>query len=490
MAGQHPEPTTIQALADFVAEYAERELPADVTDYAKLVLLDTIVAGLGAVPTQRGKMAVRLAHRMASGDQASVFGSPTRTAVSAAAYANADLMNLLDADETFFNGAHFAAMGIAAALAQAEHRRASGAALAQATALSFEVSARLNLGTSLMEYDGDSFRFSKLSSHGYAALGAVAGYGVVSGFTAGQYADAFGLATWLTPTAKNGYMSRRRRFNSLKYAPNGQIAFAGVTAALMAEEGYQGDPDTIDTQPGFLEAQGYLGGERSAITAELGDKWWVTETSLKPYPACRYSNAALDALLDLQRREEFTPEEIERIEIRLSPAAYSIAQFREPLPEIPDDHIAPYHGGFHPPHLAAVALLGVPPGPKWFAPSLLRDPAVRALAAKVSTAPDPELAEEWHQTITGKGEKVRRTRGSVTVVARGQEYAVESDYANGDPWSDRTRADWDFVARKLDSFCGDILDSDQRRTLLQTVRDLERVDDVAAELAPLWRAAR
>lgn len=482
--------TTIETLADFVAEYAERALPDEVSDYAKLILLDTVLVGLAAVATERGRMAIGLAGRMAGGDEASVFGSAERTAVSAAAYANADLMNLLDADETFFNGAHFAAMGIAAALARAEHRHASGAELVRATALSFEVSARLNLGTSLMEYDGDSFRFSQLSSHGYAALGAVAGYGVVSGFTAERYANAFGLATWLAPTAKNGYMSRRRRFNSLKYAPNGQIAFAGVTAAMMAEAGYQGDMDSLDTKPGFFDAQGYLGGARDAITAGLGDKWWVTETSFKPYPACRYSNAALDALLHLQRREKLRPEEIERIEIRLSPAAYSICQFREPLREIPADHLAPYHGAFNAPLQAAVALRGVPPGPRWFEPEVLADPDVRALAAKVTTAPDPELQAEWQETIkSGTGEKVRRTRGSLTVVARGREYVVESDYAMGDPWSERTRADWDFVAAKLENFCGGVLDAEQRGTLLRTIRDLESVGDVAAELAPLWRAA-
>ncbi|GAA2358411.1 MmgE/PrpD family protein [Dactylosporangium salmoneum] len=483
-------PTTVEALAGFVADHARRALPDDVNDYAKLVLLDTVVAGLGAVATERGRMAARLAARMAGGDSASVFGSPERTTVTSAAYANADLMNVLDADETFFNGAHFAAMGIAAALAQAESRHASGAELVRATALSFEVSARLNLGTSLMEYDGNTFRFSKLSSHGYAALGAVAGYGVVSGFDAHRYGNAFGLATWLAPTAKNGFMSQRRRFNSLKYAPNGQIAAAGVTAAMMAEEGYEGDLTTLDTEPGFFEAQGYFSGSRAAILAELGTKWWITETSLKPYPACRYTNAALDALLDLQRRENIGADDIERIEIRLSPAAYSISQFRDPLRDIPADHVAPFHGQFNAPQLAAVALLGIPPGPKWFEPSLSQDPAVRALAAKVSTAPDPQLAEEWQQTITsGTGEKVRRTRGSLTVLARGKEHVVESDYAMGDPWSDQTRADWDFVANKLDSFCGDILDSGQRRTLLRTVRDLESVADVATELAPLWRAA-
>jgi 2-methylcitrate dehydratase PrpD len=483
--------TTIEALADFVAKAAREPLPPEVDDYARIVLLDTVVAALGAVPTSRGRMATTLAASMAGTGPATVLGAAEGGQVGAAAFANADLMNLLDADETFFNGAHFAAMGIAAAIARGEERRVSGADLVRAVALSFEVSARLNLGTSLMEYDGTSFRFSKLSSHGYAALGAVAGYGVVSGFDASTMANGFGLATWLTPTAKNGYMSRRRRFNSLKYAPNGQIALAGVNAALMAEAGYEGDLDPLDTEPGFFEAQGYVSGSRDAILADLGSKWWITETSLKPYPACRYTNAALDSLLDFQRQHQLAADEIESIEVRLSPAAYSISQFKQSLPEIPLDHVAPFHGQFNVPHLVAAALHGLPPGPRWFADAALADPSVRALAGKVSTAPDPELAEEWHQTLTsGAGEKVRRTRGNVVIRTRSGSHTLASDFANGDPWAETTRAGWDFVTAKLHSFCADVLSDERRDALLRTVRGLGDVDDITAELTPILRAAK
>ena len=43
-----------------------------------------------------------------------------------------------------------------------------------------------------------------------------------------------------------------------------------VTAAMMAESGYEGDMDSLDTKPGFFDAQGYLGGAREAITAAGG----------------------------------------------------------------------------------------------------------------------------------------------------------------------------------------------------------------------------
>jgi len=475
----------IEALADFAGGTPAESIPASVIEYTKLVLCDTIISGLCTMGLARGDMARRLAETMGGDPEALVLGSSRRASVFSAAYANADLMNLMDADETFFNGAHFAAMSFAPALAGAEHLRRSGLELLRAAAISFDVNARLNLGTSLMEYDGERFRFSQLSSHGYAALGAAVAMSLLSEHDADRIADAMGLATWLAPTAKNGYMSRRRRFNSLKYGANGQIAHAGVTASAMAGLGYEGDRDGLDIEPGFLDGQGYRGGNRNAITERLGEIWWITETSVKPYPSCRYSHAAIDALRRLRRDTGLRPEEITEIEVQLSPAAYSISQFREPLRDIPEDHISPYAVQFNMPTLAALALLDVPPGAGWHRPETYDAPEVRALAAKVVTAPDPVLAEEWHKTITADGEKVRRTRGAIRITTEAGTRLIESEFASGDPWADDTRVSWAMVEEKLRTFAEGMLDADQQSALLDRFRRLDEVDDIATELIPV-----
>ena len=477
--------TTIEELAGFVTGTPDEAIPLEVSEYARMILLDTVVSALATARLERGHMVRRLAARLGDAPEALLLGSSDRSSVLGASYANADLMNLLDADETFYNSAHFAAMGLAPALAQAERQHSTGRDLVRATVLSFDVSARLNLGTSLMEYDGEQFRFSQLSSHGYAAFGAATAYGVLSGLDATRLAHAFGLATWLTPTAKNGYMSRRRRFNSLKYAANGQIAHAGVTAAMMAEEGFEGDLDGLDIQPGFLEAQGYRSGDRDAILRDLGSTWWITETSVKPYPSCRYSHAMLDAVVAARRDHDVQVDAIRAVRVKLPPAGFSISQFREPLPEIADDHLAPFHGQFHAPHLVAVALLGIPAGPDWYSPETIRDPRVQELAAKVTIEEDPVLAEEWRALITaGSGERVKRTRGSIVVTTDAGDLTVESELAAGDPWLAETRVTWELLEAKVETFCADLLDADRRKELLEIFRHLDEVEDVAAELVP------
>lgn len=482
--------TTIEQLAGFVARTAADDIPESVLDYTAKVLFDCVISAMAATGLERGRMSIATRDVFGAGTECTILGAAERSSVLGAAFVNADLMNLLDADETFFNGAHFAAMSFAPALAQAEAARSSGRDLLAACALSFDVSARLNLGTSLMEYDGEDFRFSQLSSHGYAALGSASAIGRLQSFDADQLGNAMGLAAWLAPTSKNNYMSRRRRFNSLKYSPNGSIATAGILAARMAAEGFEGDADVLDTKPGFFEAQGYIGGDREAVCTDIGQKWWIEETSIKPYPACRFSHAALDAVGAYLAESGVSADDIEQVVVALGPAAYSISQFREPVRDIADDHIAPYAGQFSMPHLVAMVMAGVAPGPAWFAPETFNDPRIQALAARVTVNEDTELAEDWRATIqSGAGKKVRRTRGALTIRVGGTDESFQQEFAMGDPWSDETRMTWQRLRDKAQGFCGHLASDEQLDELLTAFRELDSLD-VATDLVPLIQAVR
>lgn len=492
VAKQATSSTRTAQLARFATRTTGAEIPDDVRDYGKIVLLDSIICGLAATRLKRGRMVQRVAERFGGPAESTVFGSKTKVAAINAAHANADLMNALDADDTFFNSAHFAVFGVAAGLAESERLGAGGEVLLRSSILAFEINARLNLATSLMSFEDGQFRWSPLSSHGYASLGTAAACAIVGGWDAERLTHAFGLTAWMAPPAKNTYMAERRSFNAFKYGPYGAIAHAGMLGAALAEEGYVGDADVLDRTPGFIEAMGYLGGEREEITAGLGERWWIMDTSLKPYPTCRFTHAALDAISAFPAAHGIPVSKIESMEVRLSPAAYRILQFNTPASSIPDDVVAPLSGAFNLPYAAALALLGHAPGPQWYDADRLTDPQVWELARRITTAPDPELNAEWEADLKEHpGGQIRRTRGALTIRADGKEYVVESDFAQGDPWDESTRADWDFVTRKLADFCEGILPEDAQRELVEVVRDIESVDDVSRVLSPiLARAAQ
>ncbi|MBK7729654.1 MAG: MmgE/PrpD family protein [Gammaproteobacteria bacterium] len=119
-----------------------------------------MVCGLAACRLERSAITRRVAARLAGPADATVFGLEQKVASANAAYANAEMMNALDADERFYNAAHFAAIVLAASLAEAERLCSSGADILKAFIAGFEINARLNLASKLMEYDGEQFRWS------------------------------------------------------------------------------------------------------------------------------------------------------------------------------------------------------------------------------------------------------------------------------------------------------------------------------------------
>jgi 2-methylcitrate dehydratase PrpD len=55
---------------------------------------------------------------------------------------------------------------------------------------------------------------------------------------------------------------------------------------------------------------------RKAV-AGLGETYETMKIGVKPYPSCRYTHAALDALIAMRREHNFTPDQIKRVEIGL-----------------------------------------------------------------------------------------------------------------------------------------------------------------------------
>ncbi|MFX5689092.1 hypothetical protein ABTD94_21990, partial [Acinetobacter baumannii] len=51
--------------------------------------------------------------------------------------------------------------------------------------------------------------------------------------------------------------------------------------------------------------------------AGLGKVYETMKIGVKPYPSCRYTHAAIDALLAMRREHNLTPDQIKRVEIGL-----------------------------------------------------------------------------------------------------------------------------------------------------------------------------
>lgn len=473
-----------QRLADFVCDSELGRLPPEVVDYTKLVILDSLVCGIAAGRLERSRMMHAVVEGLGGGAEASVFGLDRRVPAAHAAMANAEIMNLLDADDTFFSSSHFAVFSVAAGLAEAERLGRSGESLVRSVAVGFDVNARLNLALLLMDEVDGKLRWASVSGMGYAAFGAAASAACAIGLDREQTRNLFGLVGWLAPTPVALGVATRREFDSLKYGNYAGAAFAGVLAARLAQQGYTADQSCLDTDPGFTQAQGSVSADHELLVSELGQKWWILETSLKYYPSCRYTHGPIDMLRRLMHEKRLKAEDIERIEVRLNPMAYALSLFREPAASIAPDHRAPLNGAFNIPYVMALAALGRPPGPAWYARENLEDPRVWELASRIRTTVDEEAKDEVVRALREtRIRRFRKSRGALTVWARGERHACATEYAEGDPWSPETRPTWERVTQKFRDFCGDFRPRPAIARLVEQVRNLEAIPDLSVGLA-------
>ena len=92
---------------------------------------------------------------------------------------------------------------------------------------------------------------------------------------------------------------------------SGWGAHVGVTAALLARDGFTGAPAlTVE------------GDAADACWHDLGTRWRIREQYFKPYPVCRWAQPAIEAALSLQRTHDFDADDV---------AAIAIESFREAI---------------------------------------------------------------------------------------------------------------------------------------------------------------
>jgi 2-methylcitrate dehydratase PrpD len=97
---------------------------------------------------------------------------------------------------------------------------------------------------------------------------------------------------------------------------SGMGGLVGISAAILAEEGFTGAPAVTVEAP-----------EAAPFWADLGRFWQIEHQYVKPYPVCRWAHAAIDAAAEICARHEVDPDAIAAI--RISSFDYAVALFQD-----------------------------------------------------------------------------------------------------------------------------------------------------------------
>ncbi|MFN7085043.1 MAG: MmgE/PrpD family protein [Burkholderiales bacterium] len=446
-------------LARYMVEARERDLAPEVAREAKHRILDALAAMVSGACLKPGEMAIEYARSQGGIEEATVVTTDIRTTAVNAALVNAMFAHADETDDFHpATKAHPGCAVVPAALAMAEREGSSGRQLLNAVALGYDLCCRF-----LLALGADRVRATHRSAEGTSST-----MGSVGAAAALARLDEKGMRHALSYAAQqvSGIWSWVRDAEHVEKAFDfsGMGARNGVTAAIMAQLGFSGVWDVFDGEHNVLIA---LSSEPKPgeMVAELGSRYFVTETAIKPFSVGYPIQAPLDAFLKLRREHGLTVDNVERIVVRLPEDGARVVNDRA-MPDVNCQHI-----------IALALVDGTVSFEGSHSYERMDDPKVRAAKARVQLIADRELMDP-----------AAPRSGRVEVTLR--DGRTVSHFTRHAPGTKENPMDTESVNAKARLLMAPVLGAERTEDVIRRVNALETLTDVR-ELSPLLaRGAR
>jgi 2-methylcitrate dehydratase PrpD len=354
---QEREATYSATLASFVEGLRYEDIPKDIRERAKFLILDAVGIAIASTHYDFADRILAGISAMSDGGDAVVIGKSERLPVRDAILMNGALVHGLDFDDTHMKSVvHATSISFPSALNIAENLKVSGADLLTAY-----------IATGVVGHFSTALLAGKLLGLNTAQLTAAQG---MAGSTAMASQEFVEDGAW------------NKRLHP------GWAGVAGYTAASLANAGFVAPRKPYEGRYGVFKM--HLGEHEvdvryDDIVDRLGDRWAVVESAIKPYPTCHFTHAIADSALTLRARHNIEANDIVRIralipEEVIPVIAEPIANKKRPASD--------YDAKFSTQFIAATCFQRGKFGLAELEEGVLRDPAILALADKVECETD------------------------------------------------------------------------------------------------------
>lgn len=304
------------------------DLPGTVRHQTVRCLLDLC----GAVVAGRHTPLSRIVHEHAAavygGDQATLLIDGRRVSAPGAALATGMSIDSFDIHDSHRESLGHAGVHLLASMLASYELRASrggrmpsGAEFITTLAVGYDIACRA----------GEALHGTVSDYHTSGAWGAVSSaamYSRVMGFDRQTTREALGIGEYHGPRSQ---MMRCVDHPTMLKDGSGWGAMAGVSAGMLAEQGFTGAPAVT------IEAS-----EAAEWWSSLGSYWYVTEQGFKAHGSCWWAQPPIEAALALTRAHSVTTTDIDRIRVEIfekgarldhpEPTTTEQAQYSVPFP--------------------------------------------------------------------------------------------------------------------------------------------------------------
>ncbi|MFF1261254.1 MmgE/PrpD family protein [Streptomyces sp. NPDC058321] len=410
-------------LADFAAGIDVATLDTHVVDAVQANILDTVSCAVAGSTAPAIDVVHSLVKEWGGAPQADVWVHGGMVPAHHAAWLNSSMAHARDYDDTHDAAILHAGIScVPSAIAAGQlSPEATGADLVAAVAAGLETMCRL--GTAIeVDIVVSGFIYSALLGY----FGATAAAGRMLKLSPQQMWDAFGIV--FSSVAGNHQVSRDASL--MKRMQPGLAAQAGVVAAQLAQRGVRGVRNVFDGADGFsrIYLQGRL--DNDTARAGLGERFELLNLSYKPYPCCRDTHSAVDAVLAVRKHAHRRAEEIRSIRVGVTAPGYQMVCTPEAVRAAPQTIV---EAQFSIPYAVAAAWIDGGVRLEHFTDEGVRRKDILELAAKVTPFVDEAIDRDWRRFVTPAAVSVEFTDGQ-TAHAR-------VDYAKGHPTNPMSTAE-------------------------------------------------
>jgi len=303
----------VQRFAENMVKTDFNDISSDVMEITKIFILDTFGTALAGSSAPGSKGVVEMLKAQGGSKDAHIWTYGYEVPLESAAFINSVMAHARDFDDTHDRAiVHANTSVLPAAFSLAEQRNKSGRELLTAVALGVDFSCRIGLAAPSLS--------GWIHSSTLAYFASTLASCKVAGFDADKTINALGIVysqvAGNTQCLVEGSLTKRM-----------QPAFGakgGVFACLLAEAGITGPKKILEGKYGFFNL--YQGGNynRDTLIKDIGRHLEGKNLSMKPYPCCRATHAALDITLKIVNEQDIDPENIESIIFNVTPLIYDL----------------------------------------------------------------------------------------------------------------------------------------------------------------------
>ncbi len=309
----------METLANFIVRTQYEDIPADIIDTAKKVILDTIAISVAGSYSEGCQKVVEYVKNMGGVEQSSILVHGGKVPAPMAAFANAIMARALDLGEIHPEAAHVAEYVLPSLMAVAEMRgNVTGKEFLTAFIIGYDIASRIGEA---------SFGVSEGLVHRrhpcFGPFGAVASTAKLLDFNASDIWNVMGIyysvsGSWDMQMYDEGTLMVR--------AHHSFACEDAVHSVLLGKEGLSGPKEIFSGSAGFFTQFFPWKNNPDILTSELGDKWCIAETCLKPYTSCKFTHSPIDGIISIVNENKIDISDVEKIDCKISKSAEMIIE--------------------------------------------------------------------------------------------------------------------------------------------------------------------